>query len=155
MDPRIARLKTSRDARQVAEHAGAKGLLELQAEAQARAKTLQASEDGYTTPAQIAIGIALYTYEEEQRRLKKRPNYRANRLRKMLKEHGALLTAERMALDPQRSTGFDVLEKADKQELTFEAIIARYSEEFSVEALAAAQARLSGEPLPRRPKSRQ
>lgn len=153
MDPRIARLKTSRDARQVAEHAGAKGLLELQAEAQARAKTLQASEDGYTTPAQIAIGIALYTYEEEQRRLKKRPNYRANRLRKMLKEHGALLTAERMALDPQRSTGFDVLEKADKQELTFEAIIARFSEEFSVEALAAAQARLRGEPLPRRPRS--
>ena len=150
MDERIARLKTSQEAHQVAENARLKGLFDLQAEALEHAKTLQAKEEGYMTPAEIAIATALYTYEEEQSRLKKKANFRAHRLRGMLKRHGALKTAERKALDRESSTGFAVLEEAGKQDLTFEAIIVRYPDEFTEEAFAAAQARLKGEPPPRR-----
>ncbi|HEY8097732.1 MAG TPA: hypothetical protein VIE65_16820, partial [Methylobacter sp.] len=154
MDQRIARLKTSNEAQQVAENARLKGFTDLQAQALEHAKALRAREEGFTTPAELAIADALYTYEEEQNRLLEKTNYRANRLRGMLKRHGPLQTAERMALDPKRSTGFKVLEGAGKREVTFESIIVQFPDEFSKEALVAARARLSGETPPRRPRNK-
>lgn len=150
MDERVARAKTSQEARQLAENARVAGRPDIQTQALEYAKTLQAQEEGYTTPAELAIANALYTYEEEQNRLKEKTNYRASRLRGMLKKHGPLQTAERMALDPKRSTGFDVLEDGGQLDMTFEAIILRYPNEFSEEALDAARARLNGEAHPRR-----
>lgn len=147
MEERIARLKTSRDARKLAENARRLGHSELEARALQRASELNAIEDGYTSPAQQAIATALYAYEEQQSQLKGR-TFRANRTRQMLAKHGALAAAERMVLHRQPSKGFEVLEEAGLQELSFEAIIDRFPDEFSAASVEAARARLEGRPLP-------
>lgn len=143
MDDRIARLKTSSDARKFADNARRLGHLELEAGALQRAKELRAFEEGYTSPAQQAIAAALYAYEERQSQLKGRA-FRANRTRQMLAKHGPLAAAERMVLHGQPSKGFEVLEEAGLKSLSFEAIIDRFPEEFSADAVQAARARLEG-----------
>ncbi|QSX77975.1 hypothetical protein [Agrilutibacter solisilvae] len=148
MEERIARLKTSDDARRLAENARRLGHPELGARALQRASELQAAEEGFSTPAEQAIAIALYAYEDEQSRLKER-TFRANRTRQMLDRHGALIAAERMVLSRQPSKGFEVLEEAGLQALSFEAIIDRFPGEFSAAAVEAARARLEGRPSPR------
>ncbi|MGO4413279.1 hypothetical protein AB4Z27_09995 [Cupriavidus sp. KB_39] len=150
MDERIARTKTSQDARQLAENALRLGHPELSAQALAHAKVLQAIEEGYTTPAQQAIATALYAYEEEQTRIKGR-TFRATRTRSMFARHGALAAAERMVLNRQPSKGFEVLEEAGLRNLSFEAIIDRYPDEFSPVAVGAARARLTGGTRPSLP----
>ncbi|WP_288411278.1 hypothetical protein [uncultured Herbaspirillum sp.] len=147
MDQRISRLKSSQDARQLAENARRLGRTEVSTQALERARELQAIEEGYTSPAQIAIAMALYAYEEEQSRLKKHP-FRANRTRQMLVKHGSLSAIERLVLHRRPSKGFEVLEEAGLLELSFEAIIARFPEEFSPVAVEVARARLKGEPIP-------
>src|SRR3989344_4704942 len=102
MDERVARLRSSQDARQLAENALRLGRLDVSAQALERAGELQAQEEGFSTPAQIAIARALYAYEEEQSRLKNR-TFRANRTRQMLSRHGALQAAERMVLKGEAS----------------------------------------------------
>lgn len=148
MDERIARVKTSQDARQLAENAQRLGRSDLWAQALERARELQAIEEGYVSPAQQAIATALYAYEEEQSRLKRR-TFRANRTRQMMTKHGTLGAAERLVLHRQPTKGFEVLEEAGLRELSFEAIIDRFPDEFSAVAVDAARARLKGEPLPR------
>jgi hypothetical protein len=147
MDERVARLKTSQDARQLAENASRLGREDVYAQALEKARELQAVEDGFHSPAQIAIASALYAYEEEQSRIKRR-TFRANRTRQMLAKHGALRAAERMVLNRQPSKGFEVLEEAGLRELSFEAIIDRFPDEFTSVAVIAARARLSGESPP-------
>lgn len=146
MEERIARLKTSQDARKLAENARRLGHSELETQALQRASELKAIEDGYTSPAQQAIAAALYAYEEQQSQLKG-SIFRANRTRQMLAKHGPLAAAERMVLRRQPSKGFEVLEEAGLQELSFEAIINRFPDEFSAAAVEAARARLEGKPL--------
>lgn len=147
MEERIARLKTSQEARQLAENAHRLGHSNWHALALQRARELKAAEEGYTTPAQQAIATALYAYEEEQSRLKGR-TFRATRTRQMLARHGALVAVERMVLNRQPSKGFQVLEDAGLQELSFEAIVDRYPDEFTSVAVEAARARLNDEPHP-------
>jgi hypothetical protein len=149
VDERVAKLKTAQDARRLADNAHRLGHLELEAQARRRASELQALEEGFTSPAQQAIAVALYAYEEQQTRLKGK-TFRANRTRQMLARHGALAAAERVVLNRQPSQGFEVFEETGLQELSFEAIINRYPEEFSPDSVSAARARLKGEPLPPR-----
>lgn len=146
MEERIARLKTSEDARKLADNARRLGHPELEARALQRASELKAIEEGYTSPAQQAIATALYAYEDQQSRLKGR-TFRANRTRQMLANHGALAAAERMVLHRQPSKGYEVLEEAGLQALSFEAIIDRFPDEFSALAVEAARARLEGRPM--------
>lgn len=153
MDERVVRLKTSQDARQLAENALRLGREDVAAQSLQRARELQAVEEGYNSPAEVAIASALYAYEEEQSRIKGR-TFRANRTRHMLAKRGALEAAERMVMNRQRSTGFEVLEEAGLRELSFEAIVDRFPDEFSTGAVVAARARLSGEPAPAHPRKR-
>lgn len=153
MDERVAKLETSKDARQLAENAQQRGHAEVAAQALARARELQAVEEGHQSPAQIAIASALYAYEEEQSKLLKR-KFRASRTRQMFDRRGALESAERMVMQPRQSTGFEVLDGAGLRALSFEAIIDQHPQEFSDDAIAAARARLRGEPPPPRPKRR-
>jgi hypothetical protein len=146
MDERIKRLTNPKDARTFAKNARERGHLDLEAQALEHARTLQGVEAGYTTPAELAIASALYAYEEEQTRLKGR-TFRANRTRQMLTNRGALGAAERMVLTRQPSKGYEVLEEAGLQELSFEAIIVRFPDEFSEQAVQAARARLDGAPF--------
>jgi hypothetical protein len=147
MDKRVARLTNSQDARKLAENARRLGRHDIEAEALARVNELRAIEENFTTPAEQAIAAALYAYEDQQSQVKG-SNYRAHRTRQMLERHGALQAAERMVLNRKPSRGFEVLDDAGLQELSFEAIVARFPEEFSPEAVEAAHARLEGRPPP-------
>ncbi|TAL87620.1 MAG: hypothetical protein EPN74_01045 [Rhodanobacter sp.] len=151
MDERIKRLTTPELARTFAKNARERGHPELEIQALAHARTLQGIQAGYTTPAELAIASALYAYEEEQSRIKGR-TFRANRTRQMLAKRGALGAAERMVLSPQPSVGYEVLQEAGLQDLSFEAIIVQFPGEFSEIAVQAAQARLDGRPPPIPPK---
>ncbi|MCZ8317211.1 MAG: hypothetical protein O9303_00075 [Silanimonas sp.] len=141
MDERVGRLKTSKEAKEFARNASRLGRPDLEEQANRRAHQLRAIEEGYASPAQVAIAEALYVYEDQQSVLKGK-TFRANRTRQMLDRHGPLAAAERMVLSPRPSKGFEVLEEAGLQALSFEAIIDRFPEEFSAEAVAAARARL-------------
>lgn len=145
MDERVARLRTSQEARVFAANALRLGHLHLADEARQRAIELKATEDGYLSPAQRAIASALYAYEDQQTRLKGR-KFRAIRTRQMFERHGVLAAAERMVLNNSPSKGYEVLEDAGLQELSFEAIIIRFPKEFSAKAIDASQARLQGRP---------
>jgi hypothetical protein len=150
MDEKVERLKSSAEARTLAGNARRLGHEELAARATQRAFELKALEEGHTSPAQQAIATALYAYEERQSQLKGK-TFRANRTRQMLDRHGYLEAAERMVLNRRPSTGFEVLEEAGLQDLSFESIIDRYPEEFSKAAVEASRARLGGRPLSVRP----
>jgi hypothetical protein len=141
MDERVERLKTSKEAMEFAKNANRLGRPDLEEQANRRAHQLRAVEDGYSSPAQVAIAEALYAYED-QRSVLEGKSFRANRTRQMLDKHGPLAAAERMVLKPRPSKGFEVLEEAGLKALSFEAIIDRFPEEFSAEAVAAARARL-------------
>ncbi|WP_213939034.1 hypothetical protein [Pseudomonas sp. dw_612] len=143
MDEIIARIKTAKDARIFAQNAKRRGNFDAEAKALERALDLQAREEGFVTQAQIAIAKALYAYESEQGKAFGRV-YRASRTRKMLREHGALLAAERMVINPRPTQGYTVLAEAGLGAHSFEAIIDRYPEEFSEQAVLAARARLTG-----------
>jgi hypothetical protein len=147
MDERVARLKTSHDARNLAKNARERGQNELANEALQRAGELRAIEDGYTSPAQQAIAAALYAYEDEQTRINGK-TFRAGRTRPMLAKHGAIDAAARMVLNPRPSKAFAVLDEAGLQALTFEAIVDRFPEEFPSHVVEAARARLEGRPPP-------
>lgn len=150
MDDRIAKLKSSKAARILAKNARERGHLDLEAEALQRARELQAMEEGYTTPAQEAIATALYAYEEHQTTVKGK-TFRANRTRQMFAKHGLINAAEQTVMNPKKSIGYGVLEEAGLQELSFEAIVVRFSEEFSPLAVEFARARLDGTALPPHP----
>jgi len=143
MEERIARLKTSQEAKIFAKNAQRLGHSDLEAQALERAAELQATEEGYISPAEQAIAAALYAYEDQQGQLKGR-TFRANRTRQMFARHGALMAAERMVLSRQPSRGYEVLEDAGLQELSFEAIVDRFPQEFSRIAVEASRARLEG-----------
>jgi hypothetical protein len=148
VDDRVARLKSSREARILASNAKRLGNKEIESAAIQRARELQAIEEGYTTPAERAIGEALIAYEDEMRKVK--PKFRASRTRNMLQRHTPLIAAERMVQTRLPSTGYAVLEEAGHSELSFESIIDRFPDEFSNDAVLAARARLAGQPRPRR-----
>jgi len=147
MDERVQRLKTSIDARKLAENARQRGHVELANEALQRAGELRAIEEGFTSPAQQAIAAALYAYEEQQSRVKGR-TFRASRTRQMLANRGAIEAASNMVLSPRPSTGFSVLEEAGLKALTFEAIVDRFPDEFPSHVVDAARARLQGKAPP-------
>jgi hypothetical protein len=148
MDERVLRLKTPREATNFANNARERGHFDLEAQAIQRGRELQALIDGYTTPAQQAIAVALYAYEEQQSLLTGRKNYRANRTRQMLANRGILEAAERMVLNRQTSAGYAILKESGLKDQTFEAIIDRFPDEFHKDAVEAARARLDGKPLP-------
>lgn len=150
MDERIERLKNSKGARNLAKNARERGHLDLERAALQRARELQAMEEGHTTPAQQAIVAALYAYEEHQSMVRGR-TFRASRTRQMFANHGPIVSAERMVMARQPSIGYGVLEEAGLKELSFEAIIVRFPEEFSARAVEFAQARLNGTSLPSLP----
>ncbi|MGH8333302.1 MAG: hypothetical protein ACRER3_25390, partial [Pseudomonas fluorescens] len=143
MDETIARIKTSKEAKIFANNAKRLGNPDAEAKALNRALDLLAKEEGYTTPAEIALARALYVYEDLQGKVAGKA-YRANRTRKMMREHGALLAAERMVIAPRPSRGYTELEQAGLGGHSFEAIIDQYPEEFSNRAVMAARARLTG-----------
>lgn len=146
----ITRLNTSKEAEQLAANAQEQGNSTLAEMAIKRGQELRAQESGYFTPAEQGLAIAIYVYEDAQKQRTGRKNYRANRTWQKIQAVGGniLAAAEDMVIAPRPTIGFGVLEEDNLREHSFEAVIDRFPDEFSAEAVAAARARLRGEPSP-------
>ncbi len=66
----------------------------------------------------------------------------AGRTRQMINDHGYIPALSRLVQSPYLQTGFRVLRDRGDLGNTFEAVIVRFSNEFSVQATEAAQWRL-------------
>lgn len=143
MQERIARLKTYQDACQMAKNAESLGRPDVAAAARARGAELRAIEDGFITPAEQAIAAAVYAYENRQRELTGRDNYKANRTWPMLRRNGSPIRAvEELIIHRRPTPGYEVLAEANLKHHSFEAVILRFPGEFSEDAVRAARIRL-------------
>jgi hypothetical protein len=68
---------------------------------------------------------------------------RATRTRQKLKNKGVTQCLEDWAISSVSTQGFDLLVKNNMSELTCEYLVLKYSDQFSIEAVAAAKARLA------------
>jgi len=68
---------------------------------------------------------------------------RATRTRQKLKNKGVTQCLEDWAISSVSTQGFDLLVKNNMSELTGEYLVLKYSDQFSIEAVAAAKARLA------------
>ncbi len=60
--------------------------------------------------------------------------YHASRTRKMPRKHGPLHAAERIVLNPRPSKAHRELENIDRMDLSYEAIVVRFPDEFDAPA---------------------
>jgi len=67
----------------------------------------------------------------------------ASRTRLMIEQHGHIEALSKLVLSPDLQKGFKILRDRGELDSTFEAVIIRFSNEFSKDAIDAAQWRLS------------
>ena len=143
MDPRVAKLKTSKDCEKFAANAERLGLDDIVADARKRAVELRAQEHGSSTDAEKECLKAVYAYEEVISKKNGRRT-RANRTWQMIKRHGIIGAAERAVNRDTETMGYRALEEMGLQEFAFEAVILRYPHLFSNEAVEKSRERLKG-----------
>jgi hypothetical protein len=144
MDPKVSRLTTPKDCETFAANALKLGAPHLAAEARQKAVQLRAEAHGAKTAVERECLEAVYAYEEVlSARAGKR--VRANRTWPMIRAHGILPAVERIVLQRAESLGYTALIEMGLKDFAFEAVILRYPEHFSAEAVARSRERLSKE----------
>lgn len=141
MDDRIRNLKTPGACEQFAKNAVRLGHPELADQARKRAIEIRATEYGSTTQAEKECLQAIYAYEEVLSKKNGRRT-RATRTWQMIKRHGILTSAERAVNRQTETTGYKALAEMGLQEFAFEAVILRYPDMFSEEAVERSRQRM-------------
>jgi hypothetical protein len=142
MDPRVKALSTAEECAAFAENARRLGRDDLADEARRRAVQIRAAEHNATTAAEREVLQAIYAYEEVLT-AKNGRRTRANRTWQMIHRHGILAAAERAVLRSKETAGYTALAEMGLREFAFEAVILRYPEAFSMEAVAKSKERLA------------
>ena len=140
MDDIIQKLKTPAECKQLEKNVISRDP-DLAQKARRRAVELRAITHGTTRAVELELLKALYAYEEV---LTKRNNRttRASRTWQMINRVGIIGAAEKAVNRNIEPAGYRVLVEMGLQDLTFEAVIVRFPEEFSKEAVTRAKARL-------------
>ena len=140
MDERVARLKTPEECEQFALNVE-KRLPELASAARRRAVELRAAAHGVSKAAEREALEAVYAYERvlSETRGKK---VRASRTWQMIERHGIIGAVERAVNRNEDASGYLALVEMDMQDLAFEAVVMRYQDVFSREAVARSAERL-------------
>jgi ribosomal protein L20A (L18A) len=141
VDDRIQRLDTPKKCEIFARNAINHGRPDLALEANQRAVELRAEEHNAETTAEIEALQAVYAYEELLYK-KNGKRHRASRTWQMIKRHGVIEAVERAVKRPTVTQGYTMLVEMGLQEHAFEAVILRYTEVFSGEAIQISQQRL-------------
>lgn len=130
--------------RSFAQNARERGAPELAVEARKRAVQLRAETHGARTEVERECLEAVYAYEEvlSARRGKRQP---AGRTWQMIHRHGVLPAVERIVTKRAEPTGYTVLAEMGLLDLAFEAVVLRYPESFSADAIARSRERLAGQ----------
>lgn len=141
MDERVARLRTPEACERFIKNAIRLKEPELADQALRRAVELRAVAFGATSDAEKECLQAIYAYEETLAR-KNGKRTRAMRTWKMVKDHGILGAAERAVDRAVETSGYRALAEMGLQHYAFEAVILRYPELFSAEAVARSRERM-------------
>ena len=141
VDPRVERLATPEECEIFARNAAERGRSDLAQQAKARAVVLRAAAHGAVTDAERDALAAVYAYEEvlSQRRGRKT---RATRTWQMIQRHGVIRAVERAVDRVDVTMGYSALQEMGLAEFTFEAVILRYPELFSADAVARSKERV-------------
>jgi len=140
MDDRLSTLTTPEECEQVAKNVAARDP-ELALAARRRAVELNAIKHGATCEAEQEALKAVYAYEEVLRK-KHGKGRRASRTWKMIKDKGIIPAVEKTVTRKKETTGYQALVDMGMQDFAFEAVVCRYPNVFSPEALKCSQARL-------------
>lgn len=111
-------------------------------EALLRATELRAESYGASTQAEKEALQAIYAYEETLR-VKNGKKTRASRTWQMIERHGIIESVNRAVCRPTETPGYRALLNMGLGEFAFEAVILRYPEVFSTEAVEVSKERLS------------
>lgn len=141
-DPRVDRLKTPDDCEQFAKNVQASHP-DLAVLARRRAVELRALQFGATTDVEREALQCIYAFEEA-RSQQTGKRARASRTWQSIQRNGILPTVDRVVARRTATEGYDALVEAGMEDFTFEAVVLKYPESFSPEAVAQAQRRLHG-----------
>jgi hypothetical protein len=134
MDERVLKLKTPHECQIFAKNVSERGRPDLAQDARKRSLQLKAEIYGATTEAERECLEAVYAYEEvlSEKNGKKTS---ASRTWQMIKKHGILPAVERAVNRPQETAGYTALLEMGLEDYAFEAVVVKYPELFSAEAV--------------------
>ena len=140
-DALVSRLKTPEDCEQFAKNVEAKSP-DLAKQARRRAVELRAERYGAKTEVERAALECIYAFEEARSQETGR-RARANRTWQSIEKNGILPTVDKVVSRRKATDGYDALLEAGLEDFTFEAVVIRYPDSFTSEAVAQSKARLS------------
>jgi len=135
MDERVLKLKTPRECEIFAKNAMMQDRPDLAQEARQRAVQLKAESYGATNEVERECLEAVYAYEEVLSS-KNGKKTKASRTWQMIKKHGILQSVERAVNRSQETAGYTALLEMGLEDYAFEAVVVKYPEFFSEEAIA-------------------
>jgi len=141
MDERVKKIKTTKGCENFAKNANKLGHPELANEAKRRAVEIRAEEYGAKSDAENEAIQAIYAYEEILTKKNGRRT-RASRTWQMIKRHGIIESVERAVNRKAETQGYTALVEMGLEEFAFEAVILRYPEIFSDEAVKISRLRM-------------
>jgi hypothetical protein len=144
MDPRVVKLNTIAECETFAQNARERGAPELADQARKRAVQIRALAHGAATEVERECLEAIYAYEEVLS-VQKGRRQPASRTWQMIKRHGIIPAVERVVTKREVSSGFAALAEMGLQDYAFEAVVLRYPESFSQEAVAISSERMAAQ----------
>lgn len=142
MDKRVKSLRTVAACEQFAINATKLGHPELAEQTKLRILEVKAEEKGAETPAEKETLQAIFAYERVLSAQKGKAT-RASRAWPMISKYGILAGVERVLIRQDDAAVYKALVEMDLQNFALEAVILRYADEFSEDAVAMSRERLS------------
>jgi hypothetical protein len=142
MDDRVRKLKSPEDCEKFARNAIRLNHPELALEAQRRAIELRAAIHNAQTMAEKEALQAIYAYEHLLTEKNGRTT-RATRTWQMIERHGIIESVNRVVARKDDSMGYRTLKEKGMGDFAFEAVVLRYPDIFSDEAVQHAKERIS------------
>ncbi len=139
MDERVKKLKTPEDCEIFARNALNKNRPDLATEAKRRAVELRAEYYGAKSKAENEALQAIYAYEEVLTK-KNGKKTKASRTWQMIKRHGIIEAVERAVNRDTETQGYTALVEMGLEDFAFEAVVLRYPDLFSDEAIEKSKA---------------
>ncbi|MGU3794011.1 hypothetical protein [Vibrio parahaemolyticus] len=142
MDPRVMKLRNVESCERFKANAIRYGEHDLAKQATFRAVAIRAEQYGCVTEAEKLAIEAVYAYEEvlTQRNGKRT---RASRTWQMIERRGVLGAVEKAVNREEESLGYTALVEMGLEEFAFEAVILRYPELFSDQAVQKSRERMA------------
>jgi hypothetical protein len=140
LDSRVARLKTPEDCEQFAKNVQAQHP-DLAKAARRHGVELRSLHYGAKSEVEREALRCIYAFEEARSQETGR-RARASRTWQSIVKHGIIPTVEKVVSRKAATEGYDALVKAGLEDFTFEAVVLKFQEYFSAEAIERAKGRL-------------